>query len=103
MEIESNKQALQFKEKGNAEFKKGNFIAAIEQYTKAIEIDSSDASFYANRAACFLSAKKYNKCIEDCNKTLALDPNFVKALRRRAKSNMLLGNLNAALNDYNQA
>ncbi len=61
-----------------------SIIKAIELYTKAIS-QSEVASYYANRALCYMSLEKYSKCVEDCNKCLSLDPNFMKALRRRAK------------------
>lgn len=61
-------------------------MKAIEQYSLAIEAYSEEASYYGNRAACYLYLKKYNKCIEDCNKTLAIDEKFTKALKRRGKA-----------------
>lgn len=47
-----------------------------------------------------MALKKYSKCIEDCNKTLELDPKFVKAIRRRALSLMYLNRINDAANEF---
>jgi hypothetical protein len=38
------------KEKGNEEFKKGNYQAAIAHYTEAL-LDDKNEVFYGNRAA----------------------------------------------------
>jgi len=66
-------------------------MRAIEEYTLAIDNYDRDASYFGNRAACYLSLKKFNKCVEDCNKTLELDPKFVKAHKRRGKAYLMLG------------
>ena len=42
--------------------------------------------FYQNRAASYENLKNYVKVIEDCDKALELDPNYTKALLRRAKA-----------------
>lgn len=89
-------KALEFKTQGNEAFKKKEYVKAIEAYTKAINLNSSDASFYANRAACYLGLKKYAKCIEDCDSTLNIDPNFTKAWLRKGRSSFCLGKLEEA-------
>jgi hypothetical protein len=38
------------KDKGNSEFKKGNYQAAIGHYTEAL-LDEQNEAFYGNRAA----------------------------------------------------
>mmetsp|Transcript_124100 Transcript_124100/g.185494 ORF Transcript_124100/g.185494 Transcript_124100/m.185494 type:complete len:93 (+) Transcript_124100:87-365(+) len=92
MDIEKDPaQALKFKNIGNEEFKKGNNLKAIEAYNKAVNFNPDEPSFYANRAACYLEMKKYNKCIDDCNTTLKLDSEFTKAYRRRGRSYYLIG------------
>lgn len=104
MEVEKNvQQGKDYKEEGNKHFKKGELVKAIEQYSLAIEAHDQEASYFGNRAACYLSLKKYNKCIQDCNLTLALDPKFVKALKRRGKAHFFLGKWAASLSDFKEA
>lgn len=42
--------AVAMKEKGNQAIAKKDWAAAIEWYTKAIELDGSQPAFYSNRA-----------------------------------------------------
>jgi Flp pilus assembly protein TadD len=44
------KKVDQLKEEGNQNFKKGNYDQAYEMYTKALEIDPSNAIVWSNRA-----------------------------------------------------
>ena len=99
----NKEEAEEYKNQGNAEFKANNFTKAIENYTKAIDSFPTESSYYANRAACYLSLKKYLKCIEDCNETLKYDPKHIKALKRKAKSLFLTGNIRDSISIYNQA
>eukprot|EP01016_Furgasonia_blochmanni_P037726 TRINITY_DN4473_c0_g1_i13.p1 TRINITY_DN4473_c0_g1~~TRINITY_DN4473_c0_g1_i13.p1 ORF type:complete len:798 (+),score=210.17 TRINITY_DN4473_c0_g1_i13:126-2396(+) len=97
------KAAEDHKNLGNQEYKEGNYACAIECYTKAINLNPKEPSHYANRAAAFLSLRRFNKCIEDCNETLKLDPTFIKAMRRKARSLLLMGKVPDAKEQYEKA
>ena len=43
-------EAVDFKNQGNKAFAAHDWAKAIELYTKAIELDPAQASFYTNRA-----------------------------------------------------
>jgi serine/threonine-protein phosphatase 5 len=43
-------EAVAFKDQGNKAFAAHDWQKAIELYTKAIELDPAQASFYTNRA-----------------------------------------------------
>jgi stress-induced-phosphoprotein 1 len=58
------------KDAGNAAYKKKDFEAAVEHYTKAVELNDEDISFLTNRAAVFLEMGKYEDCIKDCEKAV---------------------------------
>lgn len=51
-------EAIKEKEAGNAEYKKKNFQAAVQHYTKALELDGEDISYITNRAAVYLEMGK---------------------------------------------
>lgn len=52
------------KDKGNNEFKKGNYQAAIAYYTEALLEEKSEV-FYGNRAACYINLGKYQEAVDD--------------------------------------
>ncbi|KAF2897166.1 hypothetical protein ILUMI_09010 [Ignelater luminosus] len=77
------------KEQGNEAFKNGNFEEAIALYTKAIKLTSDEkelAVYFKNRAAAYLKQEKYEKVIEDCDKSLEVIPTDPKALFRRSQA-----------------
>lgn len=94
--------ASKYKEQGNKEFKNGNYMAAIEHYTKAIS-HQKEKTFFTNRATCFFHLQKFNKCISDCNEAIALDPMFGKAYYRKADALMAIGKLQEAVETLNRA
>lgn len=61
--------------------------------------------FYSNRAACYVNfvPPQHELVVADCDEALRLDPNYVKALNRRAVGLEGLGRLEEALRDYTAA
>ncbi|KAG0441841.1 Small glutamine-rich tetratricopeptide repeat-containing protein alpha [Dictyocoela muelleri] len=78
---ESKRHAEKLKNLGNLDFKKGNYDQAIILYTKAIELNP-DCVFYSNRAASYAKLGKIDMVIADCQKSIDLDPAFVKPYLR---------------------
>ena len=58
------------------------------------------ASYYGNRSACYILMGRFKESLDDAQKSVKLDPNFVKGYLREAKSFINLGDLNAALRSY---
>lgn len=97
-----NDEAIEFKEQGNEAFKKGDWTAAVEAYTKAIKCGDQHkqlATFYKNRAAAHLKLEKFEQVVRDCDKSLKLEPNEPKSLYRRAQANEQLGRFEEAYRD----
>ena len=69
-----------------------NYDAAIDSYTKAIELDGGNPVFYSNRAAAYSSKNDHLSAIGDAEKAIAIDSAFVKAYHRLgfASSSFLL-------------
>ncbi|KYN02393.1 Mitochondrial import receptor subunit TOM70, partial [Cyphomyrmex costatus] len=93
-----------YKNAGNVHFNTGKYNEAIAQYNKAIDICPKEnvddlAILYQNRAAAYEKLKIYNFVKADCSKALELNPRYIKALLRRARILMQLGDLEAALKD----
>uniref|UniRef100_A0A7S0J1B8 Tetratricopeptide repeat protein 1 n=1 Tax=Calcidiscus leptoporus TaxID=127549 RepID=A0A7S0J1B8_9EUKA len=95
------------KEQGNLHFGKGEWDDAIECYSEAIEVAPADsperAVFFANRAACYSKIHEYEAVIEDCTSALAIKPEYVKALVRRAQAREELDQPTEALEDMRTA
>lgn len=70
--------AAEHKERGNKLFQAGRFDEAYASYTKAIIKDSTDPSFFTNRALCCLNLKKWEQTADDCRKALDLDRKNIK-------------------------
>ena len=80
---EDKARAEAIKTTGNNKMKDRDYAGAIECYTKAIEIDPSNALYYANRAAALTSTQKWEEAIADCDRSASLDPKYVKAFTRK--------------------
>ncbi|KAK6455868.1 Ppt1 serine/threonine phosphatase [Scheffersomyces xylosifermentans] len=89
--MSSNKEeAIKLKDQGNAFLKDHKFDEAVEAYTKAIELDGTNAVFYSNRAQVHIKMENYGLAIIDCDKALEVDPNMVKAYYRKGVSQMAI-------------
>ncbi|KAI1169215.1 Metallo-dependent phosphatase-like protein [Nemania serpens] len=79
-------QATAFKNQGNAAFAAHNWVKAVELYTKAIDLNDKEPTFYTNRAQAHIKSEAFGYAIADATKALELNPKFVKAYFRRAVS-----------------
>jgi tetratricopeptide (TPR) repeat protein len=95
-------KAEQLKNKGNEEFKKANYSAAINYYTEALEIHPSEA-IYTNRAASFIQKRDFKRAMQDVQEALRLNPNFGKAYKRMFKCYYATGELDKARESINKA
>ena len=75
-----------FKDEGNTHFKAGDFLKAAASYTKAIKAEPGNHVFYSNRSQAFLKLSKVQKALEDAEKCIELNPEFVKGYHRKAAS-----------------
>ena len=66
----SERDPYWLKDKGDGFFKKGDFMAAINAYTTALEADPEMLPCLSNRAACYLKLKKFKDCSNDCTTAL---------------------------------
>jgi tetratricopeptide (TPR) repeat protein len=63
-------QAEKHKNKGNDAFKTGNYQAAIECYTAALELCPNECAFYTNRAITYLKMETPELAMNDCQRAL---------------------------------
>lgn len=91
------------KDKGNNFFKRNEFPSAIEAYTKAMELDPTNAILPANRAMALLKQEKYGAAEVDCLLALSLDPLYVKAYLRLGAARFELQKLDIAKDAFEKA
>ncbi|EOO02621.1 putative mitochondrial outer membrane 72k protein [Phaeoacremonium minimum UCRPA7] len=96
---ERARTATKLKEAGNKAYGSKDFNKAIELYSQAI-ICKPDPVFYSNRAACYNALANWEKVVEDTTAAVTLDPEYVKALNRRANAYDHLGKYSESLLDY---
>ena len=72
------KKAEELKDLGNKAFSAGKFAEAIEHFTEAISMDSSNHVLFSNRSAAFASLKKYREALNDAEKTVSLKADWAK-------------------------
>lgn len=99
-------EAENLKQTGNDLFKNGEFVPAISQYTKALEIcplaySKERSILYANRAAAKAKCQtEKDSAISDCTKAIELNSSYVKAYIRRAQLYEETDKLDEALEDF---
>ncbi|KAJ1732602.1 TOM (translocase of outer membrane) complex component [Coemansia sp. Benny D160-2] len=98
----AKKIAQTLKSRGNKFFQAKRYAKAIELYTQALRFDK-DPVFFSNRAACYAADNEHEKVIEDCTEALKLEPQYVKALMRRAQAYESTSRFRDSLYDFTTA
>jgi tetratricopeptide (TPR) repeat protein len=78
-------RAEKYKLSGNNYNEAGKFDKAVECYTQALQLCPSGSNshiYYSNRSAAYLGLERYEECLDDCERALALKPDYVKAYTR---------------------
>lgn len=75
--------AAKLKQAGNKAYGDKAYNKAIDLYSKAI-LCKADPVFYSNRAACHSAMSEWDQVIEDTTAAINMDPEYVKAINRRA-------------------
>ncbi|XP_062183884.1 small glutamine-rich tetratricopeptide repeat-containing protein 2 isoform X2 [Phragmites australis] len=86
-----------FKSRGNEFMRSNQHLKAVELYTCAIALSRKNAIYYCNRAAAYTLINMNNEAIEDCLKSIEIDPNYSKAYSRLGSAYFALGNYQDAL------
>eukprot|EP01104_Vermistella_antarctica_P008444 TRINITY_DN2108_c1_g1_i1.p1 TRINITY_DN2108_c1_g1~~TRINITY_DN2108_c1_g1_i1.p1 ORF type:complete len:555 (-),score=195.52 TRINITY_DN2108_c1_g1_i1:1320-2984(-) len=92
--------AAEFKAQGNAALAKGEFEEAVKCYTQAIEADDSNHVFFSNRSAAYASLNKFEEALADGQKTIDLNPSFIKGYSRKGLALFRLERLEEAQQAY---
>ncbi|CAL0309105.1 unnamed protein product [Lupinus luteus] len=99
------KRAHELKEEGNRRFQNKDFVGALQQYENALKLTPKThpdrAVFHSNKAACLMQMKPidYESVIAECTMALQVQPQFVRALLRRARAFEAVGKYDMAMLD----
>ena len=77
-------EADELRQKGNLAVKSNRFKEALDLYSSAIALSSGDYRLFCNRALCHLKLGEPQNALDDCQQCLSLEPNYSKALQRKA-------------------
>nr|XP_025610254.1 small glutamine-rich tetratricopeptide repeat-containing protein isoform X2 [Arachis hypogaea] len=89
--------AESLKSLGNKAMQSKQYHDAIELYNCAIAVHEKSAVYYCNRAAAYTQLKKYDEAIQDCLRSIEIDPNYSKAYSRLGLVYYAQGNYSFAI------
>jgi tetratricopeptide (TPR) repeat protein/predicted Ser/Thr protein kinase len=83
--------------------KRGEYEAAISQYSLAIRRDSKMTAAYQARAELYFRRGEYDLAVNDCTRVLQLEPMSARAYAFRGGAYNRLGEFTKAIEDCNEA
>lgn len=101
--IATIRNLLHHKAAGNEAFQAGKYAAAEEHYTAALACNNASRPFtsvcFCNRAAASHAQGHIADAIADCNRAMDLNPEYPKAISRRANLHEIIRNYGQAISD----
>ena len=78
-------------------------LEAIEEYSKAIELNPDYELAYNNRGLAYYNLNEYETAIRDYNRAIKVEPDFAFAYYNRGSAYHKLGRYDEAMQDYNKS
>jgi tetratricopeptide (TPR) repeat protein len=94
---------MAYTDRGVAWSRKSDLDRAINDYTKAIRLDPSDAVAYGNRGIAWFEKGDMENAIRDLTEAIRLDPENSAAYQNRGSAWYSKGNFFNAVKDYSEA
>lgn len=95
-------RAEELKNLANEAFKANKFSQAVDLYTQAIELNSQNAVYWANRAFAHTKLEQYGSAVQDATRAIEIDPKYSKGYYRRGAAYLAMGKFKEALKDFQQ-
>lgn len=92
------------KKEGTDLFSAHNFKEAIEKFTECLELDPLNHSYNSailyNRASAYINLAMNSEALQDLNKAIEVNEEYVKAYMKRAEIHMKNKDYEEAVRDY---
>lgn len=75
--------ASELEKKANEAFFEDDFPLAVHLYSQAIDLDPSNADFFADRAQAHIKLNNFTEAVSDANKAIELNSSLTKAYLRK--------------------
>lgn len=75
-------ESAALKDEGNVKFKAGEYAAAVELYSKSLELNPQSHLVYGNRSAGYLKLGKPEEALRDAERCVELEPTWAKGYSR---------------------
>ena len=85
------KDAYSYSNRGLGKLMSFEYIGAMDDFSKAIEIDSNYASAYYLRGSAKYGLCDYQGALDDCNKAIDINPKHYLSYQKRGESKQKLG------------
>ncbi|KAI9501974.1 hypothetical protein GGI25_005671 [Coemansia spiralis] len=76
--VKERQTAEEWKEKGNVEYKKENWAAALDLYKNGLAYDMYNAKLHGNACMALIKLKRWTQAIKHAEQCIALEPKWVK-------------------------
>jgi len=83
--------------------KKKDFQTALNHYSKAIELDPINMTYYTNRAAVYFEQKQWEDCLKECEKAIEIGRENKADYKLIAKAYARMANVKTQEKDYESA
>lgn len=72
----------ELKKLGNENYKKGNYLEALNYYDRAIAIKPDKPQYHCNRSAVLVCLNRLNDAVKECYEAVNLDNGYIRAHHR---------------------
>lgn len=88
---------------GKGAYEQENYDHAIEQFTKALQVDAQDSQSYYYRGLAHVAQDDFSEALADFTHALRINPKNAMAHYHRGLAHRLLGQHDQAIEDYTRA
>lgn len=82
---------------------KGEYDQAIDDFNRALSLNSELVEAYYNRGSAYFNKKDYDRAISDYTRAISLLPEYVMSINARGMAYLNIGEYNRAIADFTDA